>query len=238
MIALITPTGGRTKQIQLCAKWMQQQTYEGKVLWVIVDDCMPMTSHVVHNETFENLLVKHVFPQPYWSPGDNTQRRNLLAGVAEVEKYESVDTIFIIEDDDYYTPTYLETMMQKIKGYDAAGQVRSLYFNVQNLTYRRYINTKHSSLFQTALNARKLPVFKQVLEKSKGMFIDLELWDALKNDHINLFDGPDLAIGMKGMPGRPGIGSGHKIKPVQKTGTLGRMIEMRKIIGPDYIYYL
>ena len=47
MIALITPTGARERQIQLCAQWMKQQTYTGDVTWIIVDEAIPVTDNFI-----------------------------------------------------------------------------------------------------------------------------------------------------------------------------------------------
>jgi len=47
MIALITPTGARPKQIRLCAEWMKRQTYNGSVLWIVVDDAIPITVDLI-----------------------------------------------------------------------------------------------------------------------------------------------------------------------------------------------
>lgn len=44
MIVLITPTGARKNQFELCMRWMLRQTYQGNVVWIIVDDPVPVTA--------------------------------------------------------------------------------------------------------------------------------------------------------------------------------------------------
>lgn len=37
-LTLLTATGERQEAFDLCQRWMQRQTFEGSVRWVIVDD--------------------------------------------------------------------------------------------------------------------------------------------------------------------------------------------------------
>jgi hypothetical protein len=56
---------------------------------------------------------------------------------------------------------------------------------------------------------------------------------------VNLFNEGNLAIGMKGMAGRGGIGAGHKRDLFGRTGHEDRnMIWLRSQIGEDISLYL
>lgn len=135
MIALLTPTGGRPTQIRLLAKWMQRQTYTGQVLWILVDDCNPTT--VIDNmpSSFPpNWTIIKVFPRPVYQ-GINTQGRNLRAAITELKKWDKITSVFIIEDDDYYSPNYLRMMVAYLNDYDLVGEANSLYYDVTNKTY-------------------------------------------------------------------------------------------------------
>lgn len=237
MIALITPTGGRPKQIRLCAEWMKKQTYKGEVLWVLVDDVAPITTDFINDDFKENWKIVRLFPRPRWEEGQNTQKRNLLVGVREVEKYDNVQSVFIIEDDDYYFPYYLEKMVQKLGRYSVAGQVKTLYFNIIDGVLKRHKNTHHSSLFQTAFKIDQLPVFKNVLLSDIDVFIDIHFWNSVGHKRINLFNSTDLSIGIKGLPGRKGIGIGHKVKrnKLEKSQIIQ---ELQSLIGDDYLNYI
>jgi hypothetical protein len=206
-IVLITPTGGRQKQFELCQKFMLSQTYVGKVIWIIVDDCVPYTSTIVHKFP-DHWEAWKVYPTPSWKEGMNTQARNLQAGI---DKAKSIDceAIFIIEDDDYYSPKYLSIMTAALKDYDAIGEAETLYYNVKIHMGFRNQNNKHSSLFQTAFKPSVIPIFEQVL-KTNVKYIDIDFYKALKN--VQYLKGLDLAIGIKGQPGRAGIGMGHNPK--------------------------
>ena len=237
MIALITPTGARPKQIELCVEWMKEQTYKGKVLWVIIDDAIPITTDFIKNDFKENWNVECLYPRPAWRNGQNTQKRNLMVGINEVEKYNNVEYVFIIEDDDYYFPDYLEKMLKRLKGYDVAGQTKTLYFSVVDGTVKRYSNKNHSSLFQTAFSINQVPAFKHVLMNDRDTFIDTYFWKSLKRVRVNLFNSLDLSIGIKGLSGRKGIGIGHKIRS-NKVGKGQILSKLKSLIGDDYLKYM
>ena len=203
MICLITPTGARPSQFTLCMRWMQRQTYTGEVVWIIVDDAQPRTTTGV-TETFrEGWTIEKVYPVPLWRPGLNTQGRNMIVALDRIGDYQP-ECIFIIEDDDYYRPTYLERMMANLKTFDAIGEAQTIYYNVFYNRYIRNANTSHASLFQTAFTPKLIPLMRKC---HSHKFIDAEFWKHATNKH--LFRENDLAIGIKGMPGRNGIGAGH-----------------------------
>ncbi len=207
MIVLLTPTGGRPIQIDLCSFFMKRQTYTEKIVWILIDDCNPRTTDFITDNFRGNWAFIKVYPIPIWAEGQNTQARNIEAGIRALMnnfKKEEIEGIFIIEDDDYYKSIYLERMMERLKGFDIAGEKNTIYYNV---FHRRYVinpNVIHASLFQTAFTVNAIPY----LESSYWhKFIDCQLWEKVQNK--NLFNEGNLAIGIKGLPGRYGIGAGH-----------------------------
>jgi hypothetical protein len=233
MIALITMTGARAYQFNICQQLMKRQTYTGKVVWIIVDDAIPVSTDVVKSDFREGWDIIKVYPKPSWTMGQNTQARNVASGIQTlVNSYpkEEIEAIFIIEDDDYYRPVYLERMMANFEGVDLLGEMKTIYYNVQ---WRRYItnnNTVHASLFQTAFKYDVIPVLQDCLPHK---FIDCILWAKVKNRH--LFYERDLAVGMKGMPGRGGIGAGHS-KAMNMRDDMN-MNYLKMLIGEDYRLY-
>ncbi len=204
MIGLITPSGGRREQISICEKLMKRQTYQGEVVWVIVDDCIPRTIDTISRE---NWTIIKIYPVPSWQNGQNTQARNIVEGIqALIDKYpeSEIEAIFIIEDDDYYRPVYLEKMMSKFGSYDLIGETNTIYYNVVHRKYIINSNDIHASLFQTAFKYNVIDTLNECLSTT---FIDLVLWYKVLNKH--LFHENDLAVGIKGLPGRGGIGGGH-----------------------------
>ena len=234
MIALITPTGGRFRQINLCVEFMKRQTYEGDVLWVIVDDVLPTTIDFIPDNFRATWYVIKKYPREKWRPGMNTQARNLLVGINVVKYYRDLEAVFIIEDDDYYSPVYLERMLEKLKGYKAVGQKFTIYYHVKARRWRKNGNSVHASLFQTAFTSDMIPTFESVCGE-KATFIDLMFFRKMEPENVHLFDGHPLAIGIKGIEGRTGIGMGHRAAHRMKPDPDFKML--RKWIGDDYEYY-
>lgn len=227
-IALLTPTGNRPEQIKLCAEFMKHQDYEGEVLWIIIDDGNISTTTDI---TREGWGVIKIYPEPKWRKGQNTQSRNLLAGIEELKKHK-VDIVFIIEDDDYYSPRYLRVMVEKLNDYDIAGEMESIYYNPVLRIFKRMVNMNHSSLFQVAFTINMLSLFENIC-RIHPYFIDIIFFRVAKGK-VNIFSDGNMAIGIKGMAGRKGIGVGHRMKggiadPELKT--------LKKLIGEDYKYY-
>jgi len=234
MIALITPTGGRPEQIQLCAGFMVRQDYKGEVLWVIIDDGIQKTTDCITNDFREGWKIIKIFPEEKWKPGGNTQARNLLLGIEEVENYE-VELIFIVEDDDYYSPQYLRKMIEGAGGYDLIGEQNTVYYNPVMRRYRYNRNDRHASLFQVAFRPTVISLFKTVC-KVKQRFVDIILFKMASMYMIKLYDSNQhFAIGIKGLGGRPGIGQGHRLGMRMEADL--SMTELKKLIGEDYVFY-
>jgi hypothetical protein len=233
MIVLKTPTGGREKQIQLCAKWMHNQTYTENVTWIIVDDCVPRTTDFIDANFKANWTIKKVYPAPIWEQGQNTQSRNIQFGISQITDWEDVSAVFIIEDDDYYSSRYLSIMTLMLANYDLCGEKNTMYYNINVRSGRYCQNMKHSSLFQIAFKPHILPLFQKILEKNLK-FIDIQLCRSVVN--INLFEGLNLSIGIKGMKGREGIGMGHSIDNYPER--IRKQSEtLKNLIGEDAKYY-
>lgn len=206
MIYLITPTGARPQQIRHCANWMKNQTYKGEVTWIIVDDGNPVTTDFIKQDFKENWTIIKNYPKPVWTPGVNTQARNLSAGLSKV-KNEKDNIIFIIEDDDYYKPVYIERMVERMGNHMVIGETNTIYYNVVTRRFADNGNKSHASLFQLAFKANMIPAFINCLN---NRFIDFVFCNSVKNQ-ILLFHSGTLAIGIKGISGRGGIGAGHSL---------------------------
>lgn len=199
MLTLLTATGARPAAWALCERWMARQAYAGPVRWVIVDDG-PQPQPVTFRRDGWQLVV--VRPSPHWAPGQNTQARNLLKGLAAVGADER---LAIIEDDDWYAPDWLTTVDRELDRAELVGEHRARYYNVQQRRGRQLANTGHASLCSTAMRGSALQDFADAC-RARPKFIDLELWRRARGRH--LFGGHRV-VGIKGLPGRGGIGMGH-----------------------------
>lgn len=226
MLTLLTATGARPAAWALCERWMARQDYSGPVRWIIVDDGPEPQPVTFRRDGWQLVLVR---PSPHWAPGQNTQARNLLKGLAAVDP---ADYLVIIEDDDWYAPDWLTTVAAELQHAELVGEHRARYYNVQQRRGRKLVNTGHASLCSTAMRGSALQDFANACH-SRPKFIDLELWR--RPCDRRLFGGHRV-VGIKGLPGRGGIGMGHdagfKGEP-DPTGAL-----LRDWIGEDSEVYL
>lgn len=225
MLTLLTATGARPAAWALCERWMARQDYAGPVRWVIVDDGPEPQPMAFRRDGWQLVLVR---PSPHWAPGQNTQARNLMKGLAAVGADER---LAIIEDDDWYAPDWLTTVDRELDRAELVGEHRARYYNVQQRRGRQLANTSHASLCSTAMRGSALQDFAEAC-RARPKYIDLELWRRARGRH--LFGG-NRVVGMKGLPGRGGIGMGHDAAFNGQTDSDGALL--RSWVGLDAEVY-
>lgn len=226
MLQLLTATGARPESFALCERWMAAQTFEGNVTWIIVDDGPDPTPIERSPKGWVQVVVR---PAPFWRPGQNTQARNLLRGLDAVDPAQP---LVVIEDDDYYAPDWLETAVRELAHAELVGECRARYYNVTQRRGRQLSNANHASLCSTALRGAAIATFRQACARSPK-FIDLDLWRRHRSRH--LFGGHRV-VGIKGLPGRGGIGMGHRKDFNGEYDPDGALL--RQWVGEDARYYL
>lgn len=201
MLTLLTATGCRPQAWAICEELMRRQVYKHKVRWIIVDD-----GEVPQQITFkrDGWLTMVVRPEPHWIEGSNTQARNLMAGMDYVE---STDRLVIIEDDDCYAPDYLAWCGMMLNTSDLIGESFARYYNIKTRMARPLSNGQHASLCSTAMKGAAIEAFRAEL-KPGIKFIDINLWKNFRGSR--LLQRGNRVVGIKGLPGRGGIGMGHK----------------------------
>jgi hypothetical protein len=226
MLTLLTATGARPQAWTLCERLMQRQTYAGAVRWVIVDD-----GEAAQPITFarEGWSLDVVRPQPFWRAGENTQARNLAAGLARIGDDARV---LVIEDDDWYAPDWLAHALAELDRAELVGEGRARYYNVATRIGRQLSNATHASLCSTALRGRALSWLRAIVG-THPKFIDLELWK--RHGRGIVFDGHRV-VGIKGLPGRGGIGMGHRGEFRGTADACGALL--RCWVGEDAELYL
>jgi hypothetical protein len=216
-VCAITCTGDRPVAFYLCKKWMMNQIVKPQE-WIIVDDGkVPMEN--IPKVSF----VKYIRREP--KQGD--PKHTMIINLQEAVKHVTANNIFIMEDDEYYAPAYIQEMVKKLAGYEVVGIGRSKYYYLPKNTYHQHANMGHASLAQTAFRKSFLKEFTNILNGDS--FLDIRIWSLINPGKVSLNetglqeyitpnkrgyifnDGANsLYVGMKGMPGRFGIGSGHK----------------------------
>lgn len=200
MLTVITPTGERPEAFDLCKRMMARQTYAGTVRWIIVDD-----GRVEQDASFDKpgWTVEVIRPRPFWKPGDNTQGRNLKAALSKLSGGEIVT---VWEDDDWYAPGWLEWVAGHAHEAELIGEGFAVYYNVRTRRWQRLHNDEHASLRCSVMRTGAIETFRDVLA-TPYRYYDMRLWKRHRDSKVF----PQaLTVGLKGLPGRPGIALGHE----------------------------
>ena len=196
MVTLITPTGDRFQSFALLETYMGRQTMKFDQ-WIVVDDC--------ENPTPCNLGQEVVRREPFWKNGDMTLPLNILTALPLVKG----DYILIVEDDDWYHPDYIKTMVEHLQNYDLVGEGLAHYYNVFNHQYKIHTNRDHASLCQTGFRNNVKELIQSCVKSNiNKKFLDINIWKLPINKIV--FTDSTKCVGIKGIKGgRPGIGHGH-----------------------------
>lgn len=209
-ISLITCTGSRPEALKLCEQYIINQTFRGPIEWIIVDDS---SEKLPANRTIKNhitdLKIRYFRGPRKWEEGLNTQRFNMEEAIKHVRS----DYVFFLEDDDLYKPRYIDIMLNLLWYADIAGEAKSKYYHLGIPGFKEMHNYRHASLCQTAIKRSLLPMVKAAVDSGE-LYFDIHLWNQVHANRIPyiLLAESNLVIGIKGMPGRAGIGVGHKNK--------------------------
>lgn len=221
LVTLITATGERPEAFELCEKYIKRQTYKGELQWIVVDDGNIPTTCTMGQQ--------YITGPKQWRAGLNTQRLNL----DEALKYVEGDYIFIIEDDDWYSPIYIESYLNLLQYYYIVGEGNSKYINIVDRSWKEWKNYQHASLCQTAFKKEIIPHFEEAVNSGE-LFIDIAFWRILLTSRLKpfIFCHQNLCVGIKGMPGRHGIGVGHFPERQEFIKDPG-FSELKRLIGEE-----
>lgn len=229
-ITLITTTGLRPEAFDLCQMYVLRQTSTEPMQWIVVDDGIP--EQTIHTEAFaaRQIEVNVVRPRPAWTPQmRNTQARNLQAAIPLIR----YDKIFFIEDDDWYHPGYLDYLAPLLKDdIWIVGECPAVYYHVERQLLERH-NFAHAALCETGIRSDLIPLLERVVTVND--FIDVRLWQCTPAQHRKLVP-RKYSVGMKGLPGRPGLGLGHQLgRPGMVQDEDWKLL--KSYVGDDYLHY-
>ena len=226
-LTVLTLIADRPAAFALCERWMARETVKPHQ-WIIVDDgdkpitCTQGQQYVrlpaMPREVSLARKLRHVL------------EKNLITG----------DALVFIEDDDFYTADYLETVEGWLKKNVLVGECRALYYNVQNRWWCEYPNLEHASLCSTALRREGFGALWNTVQKDDGPFVDMRLWFEVgikdKMPHDPRKEGKRVCLGMKGLPGRVGYSSGHSLRDPTAHDDFD-LADLRKFIGDEADLY-
>lgn len=222
MITALTPTGDRPLAFALLQRWVSQQTRLPDQ-WLVVDDgATPLEPYVT---------MDYVRRERRPEDPPLTLIANLRAALPLIRG----DMIVILEDDEYYAPGYVWAMERALSQHELVGIRCSKYYHLPTGKWANIGNHTHASLAQTAFRASFLPAFTKELRGDT--YLDIRLWRAgASRGYLFGDERASLYLGIKGLPGRPGIGQGHNPK-MYRASDPHRTI-LRQYTGADARIYL
>jgi hypothetical protein len=200
VLYLLTPTGARPDGMALLAGYINAQTWQGEAHWIVVDDCDPATPAPAIRAGIDVEIVR---PYWRWQPGMNTQAACMAAGLARIPDGA---TCIVLEDDDAYLPAHVATLLAALERAELVGERLARYYNVATRRWKVIPGTYHSSLAATGCRGAGLRHLRRICAAGSKR-IDMDLWTQGCTRQL-LSTGN--VVGIKGLPGRGGIGVGHR----------------------------
>lgn len=247
MLALITPTKNRPRALRLCKDYVCRMAdlCSDDVVHIVVDGTsatghrryLSYPGH--HHDTWH---VEN--PQPTGISPARSLCDNLRVGLElMVTTYGSEETlnVAVIEDDDWYSPLWAQVVSDELMEHDLVGEYEAIYYHLPTRSWQRMDNRLHASLCATAWNHHAVgeKIMRLIEHHLRGgkPFVDVAIWRELEG--VLLREEAPYVVGLKGLWGEPGIGSGHRRlengdrDEAQLADLIGADMEnYRKILGP------
>lgn len=222
---LVTPTADQPTGIALCQRSMAAQTLDVRQFqWLVIDDGIDAAALTMGQQHIRRTREADCTPTQSFC-------RNLLTALPHVKG----DWIVFIEHDDYYTPAHLELLAGLVakKGVQIVGDGMQRYYNVHQRCYRVFENYG-ACLCQTAIATALTPMITKTIEDlmRRGKYgVDAQLWKNVPQAKWNVTQAGS-ALGIKGLPGRAGLGLGHRPTTDGKWTADHELAVLRQWIGP------
>lgn len=226
-LTVITPTANRPEGLARARCYLHRQTCQPDE-WIVSDGSQSDPPPPAHAYT----LIRNPGP-----PGAENFARNVLHALLESHG----DVIVFVEDDDWYAADHLARLVGLLADNGdawAAGDDLQRYYNVPARLYRTFDNVG-ASMCQTAIRREALPLMVETISAclAKGSYgVDTTFWRALPRERWAIRR-LNTVVGMKGLPGQPGLGIGHRPKGAAWTADPEGAV-LRDWLGADADVYL
>ena len=169
-VTVITCTGDRPEAFALLRKWMNKQTTRPKQ-WIVVDDGkIPLKD-------------KTGFEYHRREPSDTDYPHTLCLNLQVALSYVKYDKILIMEDDDWYSSTYVDYMTHLLEDADLVGFGSLIFYYPSMQKYMQKNTPKQPAFAQTAFRKELIPIIQEICMSAskeydlcgKGL-VDAALW--------------------------------------------------------------
>lgn len=201
-ISVVTTTHNRPRCLELLELWLARQTVQPWE-WLVIDDgtdhYLPRHHATVHLRDFAGEIT-------------DSFRGNWLHALDRIHG----DMVIVMEDDDWYHPRYIETMVALLGPGDLAGLAGEAIYHPRMQRWMTMCNGDNASLASTVWPSRVSPVLGAHVAAIDTVYQDCYLWCAAYarqwDYRLTLNradDGRSLHVGLKGLPGAKGLGHYH-----------------------------
>jgi hypothetical protein len=145
------------------------------------------------------------------------------------------DVVLIMEDDDWYSPNYIKSMIEfwEIQGKpEIFGVEQTQYYHIKQGLHVELTHPGRASLMGTLLSAEGIK--KITFPEDSFVFLDIELWKQLKGKTFRTL--PAIAVGIKHGIGSTG-GKGH-LETFKGYSPDPEFKKLRQLIGDDSDFYI
>jgi glycosyltransferase involved in cell wall biosynthesis len=229
-LSVITATGGRPEALDICKRLMIRQTLPKEDWeWIVVDDVIEKKESVALGLPD----ARYIFPERKWKPGENSHKSNISLGLEAANG----EWLAFVEDDDWYHPDFLRAYLAFAEQRQslAVGELHARYYNLQSRRYKKMGNYEHASLCQTVVHRSLIPLVKRAIALATP-FWDMPMWSEIRASvPFSFFPESVYSVGIKGLPGRTGIGIGHS--PPTDWAIDYSLQELKSLVGDDFELY-
>jgi len=205
-ITLVTPTADQPLGIQFLEKYVARQTVQPDQ-WIIADDgVIPAVTtmgqtHLVRPRAYEGARSLHM---------------NFRAMMDQITDHRDDHAIIVMEHDDWYAPNHIERCVNGLQKHALYGSSKLHYFNVEHRVWC-VMQNKAPALHDTSFRASFIPeVYHAIDEAYRRDTKDLDRCIWLRQYRtLNCGFTADVKrsmVGIKGLPGRKGLGIGHFVE--------------------------
>lgn len=218
-VSVVTPTCDQPLGLLLLERYMARQTVQPDE-WIVADDGVE-PARLTAGQT-------HIIRQRR-EEGGRSLAANMLAALERVTGH----VVVVFEHDDWYAPHHIEVCLERLQRAPATGSQWQRYYNVHHRCWRRMRNVG-SALCNTAFRADQVPAMQAAAQRvlaTGTIGLDRFFWDSIRGDVHEI----DTVVGIKGLPGRMGLGMGHR--PAQGWTADPGMTQLAEWIGEDVENY-
>ncbi len=226
--SVITPTGDRPQTLYLLRKYLERQTIQ-PAEWIVVDDGKTSSEAVLDGQP-----VRYLRREPGENESGHTLKYNLTAAL----ELATTNYLIMMEDDDWYHPEYLETMLAGLKEHDLFGLGETVFYNFPGRRWRKITSRKNAPLCITGFNKKAIPQVIDACNKTRKWKVDIGLWNWFEGSKGYSDRGTLFHIGLKGLnSSRPGLTRDHR-DSTRLNQADPELKFLKEHLGSDLDYYL